>query len=83
VNPVEIEQDIRRLELMLTGGAPARQTANFGRDEVGLLDSVKSRAPEVRLAPSSHDTDTTFVLESYVITDDGRMRVEAPSRPAT
>jgi hypothetical protein len=82
MNPVEIEQDIRTLELMLYGGSPVRPTADFGREEMGHFDQVKVRAPEVFPVVSTEKTDVGMVIEQYVISNDGKMKVlPAPEVP--
>ena len=78
MNPVEIEDDIRKLELLLYGGSPLRPDAVFGRDEMGHLDGVKARTPEVRVSPSIGDLAGELVIERFIITENHDMRVTGP-----
>ena len=81
MNPVETEQNIRKLELMLYGGCPVRPDADYGRQQVGHMESVKSRSPEVRPATGSEQGEPESVAECYVTTEDGKMHVERPGWP--
>ncbi len=78
MNPVEIENDIRALEVMLHGGGPVRPVADFGRDEVGHFEDGKSRASDVRVAPGSRKGEPAVVVERRVRAEDGTMRIEGP-----
>jgi hypothetical protein len=76
MNPVAITEDIRRLDLMLHGGIPLRADPDFGKEDMGHLDSVKSRSPDVRIPPTTQPVEPEFIIERYVITEDGVMVVE-------
>jgi hypothetical protein len=78
MNPTEIERDIRCLELMLYGGTPLRPDADFGMGEVGYFESVKARSPEVRVAVGRQTTEPEIVVESRIITREGKMVVGGP-----
>ena len=63
MNPIEIEQDIQDLELMLHGGGPLRSGAVFGRDESTHYEGARTRASEVYLSP--HPQQTDLIVEIY------------------
>ena len=78
MNPVEIENDIRALDVMLHGRGPVRPVADFGRDEVGRFEAGKSRAPGLRHSGKAKGANPRSLSSDFVITEDGKMRVEGP-----
>ena len=83
MNPVEIESEIRMLELMLYGGSAVRPTADFGREEMGHFDQVKVRAPAVFPVMPKKGLKSGPVIEQYVISYDGKMKVLPASEVST
>ena len=71
MNSVELEQDIRDLELMLHGGGPLRPGVVFGRVGFGHFDGADVRAAEVRAVPATEEERPDSVLERYIIDADG------------
>lgn len=80
MNPIDIEDDIRCLELMLYGGTPLRPDADFGLGEVGYFESVKARSPEVRVALGGRTTKREIVVECRIITEEGKMVAGGPGQ---
>jgi hypothetical protein len=65
MNPIEIEQDIQDLELMLYGGGPLRSRAVFGGNESTHYEVARTRAPEVYVSPRSGRQPSDLVIETY------------------
>lgn len=74
MNPVQTEDHIRNLELMLYGGRAVRAGCDYGRQESGHFDGVRSRSPEV-VPVEGAESDESAGGEQYVITEDGDMVV--------
>jgi hypothetical protein len=80
MNPIDIEPEIRALELMLYGGSPVRPAADFGRQEMGHFDPARVRAPEVYPVVTGGATPASQkIVESYILSEDGSMRVRTGS----
>lgn len=79
VNPVDIQADVRALELMLYGGSPLRPAADFGREEMGHFDPARVRAPEVYRTPTG-ERAAQVVIEQYVLSADDKMHVCWPAK---
>ena len=73
MNPVEIEDNIRALELMLYGGAPLHPDPDFGHSEVGYFESVTVRSADVGVGLHGHGRKPETIVESRIIDDDGKM----------
>jgi hypothetical protein len=69
MNPIEIEQDIQDLELMLHGGGRLRSGAVFGRNESTHYEVARTRAPEVYLSPHSDRQPPDLVIETYNLSE--------------
>lgn len=81
MNPLEIEKDIRNLEIMLYGGAPLRPSADFGRGEVGHFESAKARDPVVHIpARKKNINSKEMVVERRVLTKKGEIIVTGPKQ---
>jgi len=81
MSPVEIEERVRQLELMLYGGCPVRPNADFGQQEVGHFDGVKARSPDVKSIQPGAKSESEVVVERFIVASDGKMSVDR-SRPA-
>jgi hypothetical protein len=80
MNPVEIEADIRNLEVLLSGGSPVRPSADYGKGEVGHFEGFKARSPSVEPVIGTHGSTPSLdvIWESYVVSEDGKMEVKQP-----
>ncbi len=78
MNPVDIQDEIRNLEIILSGGSPVRPAADYGKGEVGHFDGVKARNPSVEPIPATDSVRPEVIWESYVIAETGEMTVQQP-----